>query len=174
MENTYTYTARSADDPEKVVTFTLYDHHLIVDVGAPIEHVERALQARQAEEEEEEDYQVQPWLKPVAVSAIERSTRPFNAADVYADTDNGKLSVTAWVRAGRLRLAPVVFNVENVDNLDAAEAFVDELEKRKTSIDRPSPFPGVLDYWASWFAGGFSIAAILAAWLHKKYREAQT
>jgi len=186
MENTYTYTARSADNPEKVVTFTFYDRHLMVDVGAPIEHVERALQVQQVEEADvdrasadidrvsAEEYHVQPWLKPMAISVIQRGTHPFNAADVYAGIDNGGLSVTAWVRAGGLRLAPVVFNVEHVDNPDAAEAFVEELERRKASVDRPGSFPGVLDYWVSWLIGGFSVAAVLAAWLLKKYREADT
>ena len=171
MENTYTYTARSADNPEQVVTFTFYDRNLLVDVGVPVEHVERALEARQAEGEAE--YHVQPWLKPMAISAIERGTHPFDVADVYAGTDNGGLAVTAWVRAGGLRLAPVVFSMEHIDNAAAAEAFVDELERRKASVDRPSRFPGLLDYWASWFVGGFSIAAVLASWLHKRYREAK-
>jgi hypothetical protein len=172
MENTYTYTARSADNPERVVTFTFFDRNLVVDVGALIEHVERALQAGQAEAEEE--YHVQTWVKPMAISAIERGTHPFDVADVYAGSDNGGLSVTAWVRAGGLRLAPVVFNMEHVDNPGAAEAFVEELEKRKASVDRPGRFPGVLDYWVSWFVGGFSVTAVLAAWLHRKYREAKT
>jgi hypothetical protein len=35
LENTYTYTARSADHPERVVTFTLYDHSMSVELGAP-------------------------------------------------------------------------------------------------------------------------------------------
>jgi hypothetical protein len=170
MENTYTYTARSADNPEKVVTFTCYDHSLVVDVGVPIEQIERALQARQAGEEE---YRAQPWLKPMAISAIERGTRPFNVADVYAGADDGGLSVTAWVRAGGLRLAPVIFNMETVDNPQAAEAFVEELEKRRASVDRPSRFPGVLDYWVSWFVSGFSVVAVLATWLYRRYREAK-
>jgi hypothetical protein len=168
MENTYTYTARSADDPKRVVTFTLYDHHLVVDVGVPIEHVERALQGRDAEEESE--HNAQPWLKPVAVSAIERGLHPFNVADVYANADGGGLSVAVWVRAGGLRLAPVVFTMEQVDNLDAAQAFVEELDRRKASAARLGWLPGILDYWASWFLGFFSLVAVLAVWLRRKYR----
>jgi hypothetical protein len=172
MEKTYTYTARSADNPEQVVTFTFYDHHLIVDVGAPIEHVERALRARQAEEDEQGEYHIQPWLKPMAISAIERSTHPFNVSDVYADVDEKQLSVTAWVRASGLRLAPVTFNMAHVDNPDAAEAFVKQLEVRKADDGGSGGLPGLLDYWATWFVGAFSTVALLGAWLRKRYKEA--
>ena len=40
MESTYTYTARNAEDIREVVTFTLYDHHMSVGLGAPIENIE--------------------------------------------------------------------------------------------------------------------------------------
>jgi hypothetical protein len=170
MESTYTYTARSAENPERVVTFTFYDHHMIVDVGAPIEHAERALQARQTEDEEE--YEVQPWLKPMAVSAIERSTSPFDVSDVYADVDEGHLGVTAWVRAGGLRLAPVTFDMARVDNVDAAQAFVRQLEERKSDGQGSERLPGLLDYWATWFVGAFSTVALLGAWLRRRYKEA--
>jgi len=40
MENTYTYTARSIEDPEQVVTFTLQDHRMSVGLGAPLEQIE--------------------------------------------------------------------------------------------------------------------------------------
>jgi hypothetical protein len=172
MEKTYTYTARSADNPEQVVTFTFYNHHLLVDVGVPIEHVERALQARQAREDEEVEYQIQPWLKPMAISAIERGTHPFNVSDVYADVDEERLSVTAWVRAGGLRLAPVTFNMSHVDNIDAAAAFVKQLEARKAGSGYPGRFPGLLDYWATWAVGVLSTVVLLGAWLRKRYKEA--
>jgi hypothetical protein len=172
MEKTYTYTARSADNPEQVVTFTFYNHHLLVDVGVLVEHVERALQARQAEEDEEVEYHIQPWLKPMAISAIERGTHPFNVADVYADVDEKRLLVTAWVRAGGLRLAPVTFNMAHVDNVDAAQAFVKQLEVRKADSGYPGRFPGLLDYWATWAVGAFSTVVLLGAWLRKRYKEA--
>jgi hypothetical protein len=171
MEKTYTYTARSADNPEQVVTFTFYNRHLLVDIGVPIEHVERALQARQGGDQEEK-YHIQPWLKPMAISAIERSTHPFNVSDVYADVDEGRLSLTAWVRAGGLRLAPVTFNMAHVDNADAAGAFVKQLEARKAEGHSPGRFPGLLDYWATWFVGALSTIVLLGAWLRKRYKEA--
>jgi hypothetical protein len=118
------------------------------------------------------EYRIQPWLKPLAVSAIERSTQPFSVKDVYADVDEQQLTVTAWVRAGGLRLAPVTFRMAHVDNPDAAQAFVRQLEVRKTGSRRPGRFPGLLDYWATWFVGAFSTVVLLSAWLRKRYREA--
>jgi hypothetical protein len=178
MASTYTYTARSADSPENVVTFTIADHSVMVDTGAPVEQVERTLEATQAKVEGR--HRAQPWLKPMTVSAIERLTHPFSLGDVYATTHDGGLAVKAWVRAGGLRLAPVVFDVEHVDNPVAAQAFVDELRQRKASMDRPGRFPGFLDYWATWFAAGFSAAVFLGVWVYRighyfrKSRVAQT
>ena len=169
MKNTYTYTARSARNPEQLVTFTLYDDSLMMDVGALMEHAERALEAQQVEGEK---YPVQPLLKPLAISVIERGMKPFSVADVYAHAENGGLLVTAWVRTSGLRLAPVIFTLRQVDNPDAAKAFVKELEKRKASVDRAGSLPGILDYWMTWFVGGFSVIGVLMAWLYKKYSEA--
>ena len=168
MQGTYTYTARSADIPEQVVTFTIADHTLMVDTGAPVEQMERTLQATQAEVEGR--HRVQPWLKPKTVSAIERITHPFSVGDVYARAVDGGLAVTAWMRAGGLRLAPVTFNLERVDNPIAAQAFVAELGQRKAGLGRPGRFPGPLDYWAGWLAAGLSVAAFLAACRYRRSR----
>jgi hypothetical protein len=171
MENTYTYTARSAENPERVVTFTLRDHSLYVDVGVPLEHAERALQARGAEDDAAAQH-VEPWLKPMAVSVMERGLRPFDVGDVYADANNGGLQVTAWVRAGGLRVAPVIFSMAQVDSPQAAQIFAEELEHRRTTVGRPRKLPGLLDYWGSWLVAGFSATVLLAAWLRKRYGEA--
>ena len=136
MEKTYTYTARSADNPEQVVTFTFQDEHLFVDVGAPIEQVARGLEAQQAEDENADvQAPIKPWLKPMAIAAVERSTHPFNVADVTADVDEERLLVMAWVRTAGLRLAPVIFKIPRVDNADAAQGFVKQLEARKAKGD---------------------------------------
>ncbi|HPL26802.1 MAG TPA: hypothetical protein PLG21_01965 [Anaerolineae bacterium] len=76
--NTYTYTARHADDPRVVVTFTLQGDSLLVDLGAPLEQIERTLQLREG------GARLQGWLKPVAVALLQRGTHPFSVADVYA------------------------------------------------------------------------------------------
>ena len=101
MENTFAYTARSSLEPERVVTFTLHDHHMSVQLGALMEHVERALrseetstdaesQEEQAELEAPEEprrHPVMAVVKPTAVSLLEMGTRPFHVRDVAADSD---------------------------------------------------------------------------------------
>jgi hypothetical protein len=135
LENTYTYTARSADHPERVVTFTLYDHGMSVEVGAPLEHIARALQPEtgeiKAEVEAEHEALSHAWLKPMAVSLRQQGTRPFNVADIDAKAEDEGLRVTAWVRTGGLRFAPITFFWERVDNPKGAGTFVEELRKRK-------------------------------------------
>ena len=93
-------------------------------------------------------------------------------SDIYADVDENRLAVTAWVRAGGLRLAPVTFNMAHVDNIDAAQAFVAQLEIRRANGKRSGRFPGLLDYWVTWLVGAFSTVALLGAWLRKRYKEA--
>jgi len=171
LENTYTYTARSADNPEQIVTLTLHNHSLSVGVGAPLEHIERALQAESAENEEEPTYHIQPWLKPMAISLVERGMRPFSVDDVGADVERDWLRVRAWFRVGGLRLAPVTLVAGRVDNPDAAQAFVKELNTRKAATGLPG-FLGLLDYWAAWFVAGFVMMVILERWRRKRGSEA--
>jgi hypothetical protein len=170
LENTYTYTARSADHPEQVVTFTLHNHSLSVGVGAPLEHVERALQARggetgaEAETETGSEYRIQPWLKPMAISLIERSTGPFDVGDVNASAEDDWLWVRTWLRAGGLRLAPITLIKGRVDNPHAAHAFVQELHERKAPAAGLARFPGLLDYWATWILAGFLMVILFENW----------
>jgi len=171
MKKTYTYTARNADEPAQVVTFTLYDHSMSVELGAPLEHIERALQSVSEEIEEEKEARVYAWLKPVVVSLLERGTRPFDIVDVDASVKDGGLRITAWGRSGGLRVAPVTFAMERVDNPAAAQAFVEELNRRKASAARPGKFSGPLDYWVTWFLTGFLAAALLVGWLRKRDKE---
>lgn len=172
LENTYTYTARSADNPEQVVTFTLHDHSLSVGVGVPLEHVERALGPEEGEGEAEAEHHIQPWLKPMAVSLIERGTRPFNVADVNARAEDEWLHVRAWFRAGGLRLAPITLIAGRVDNPEAARAFVQELNERKAPAAGLARVLGILDYWATWFLAGFLLVFLLESWRRRKDGEA--
>jgi hypothetical protein len=85
MENTYTYIARSVENPEQVVTFTLQDHHMSVGLGTPLEKIETIVQETDAGEEATEEANQEAgqgasaklWLKPLAVSLLERSVGPF-------------------------------------------------------------------------------------------------
>jgi hypothetical protein len=164
MENTYTYTARSAKNPARLVTFTLHDHRMSVGVGAPLEQVERLLGREPADEEATGDDHLNLWLKPLAVSLVERGTGPFRLSDVDADTDEDKLRVKAWFRSGGLGVLPLTLINGRVDNPDAAHAFVEELNRRKASVWSPFRFWGVLDYWISWIGAAAAFVGFFAAW----------
>ena len=68
MPQTYTYTARNALDPEKVVTFTLYHDSLSVSPGASLEQIEAAVSTLTEGEAEVSDADL--WLKPLAISLV--------------------------------------------------------------------------------------------------------
>jgi uncharacterized protein (DUF58 family) len=164
MEETYTYTARNALDPSEVVTFTLHDHRLSVDPGVALEHVEQALETLGDEEEadREEGGGYQPtWIKPTAVSLLEKRLSPFHVGDLDASLKDETLRVIAWMRSGGLLLAPVIFAVEQVDNPDAAEAFVKELKHRKQAVEQSGRLPGLMDYWAGWMLVGLFVMALM-------------
>ena len=171
MKNTYTYTARNTENPEQVLILTLQDHYMSVDVGATMEQLEAALQGTEAGTESEEeanqgDLQA-PWLKPMALSLLERGVGPFRVADVKASTDDGWLRITAWYRAGGLALVPVTLIDGTVDNPQAAEAFVEELERRKSEVTGPFTALNLLDYWFTWILVIASIFGLLQAWRGK-------
>jgi hypothetical protein len=169
-EDTYTYTARSVEDPAQVVTFTLHDHSMSVDLGTALEYVERALQPEQADNGA--TAAIEPLAKPMALSVWERVTRPFSVADVDASVVDNWLRVTSWVRALGLRLAPIPFVMEQVDNPDAAHAFVDELNERKQTARRPGTFRGPLDYWITWLLGSLLITLLVWVGLRRGENEA--
>lgn len=171
MKNTYTYTARSANNPEDVVLFTLSDHSLYVGVAAPLELAEQAVEG--AEGEEGLGEQIPDVAKPAAVSTWQRITHPFHIGDVEARSTRGGLQVRCWTRTAGLRLAPVIFAFRKVDNPVAAEAFVDEIDRRKEAAVGPRRLPGLLDYWAGWLAGAFALFTGAAIWLLKRAREVE-
>jgi hypothetical protein len=176
MENTYTYTARSALAPEKVVTFTLYDHRVSVDLAAPLEQIEEALAGEEPEQEPDSEAQQETQsyyaLKPTVVSLLERGTRPFDIADVRAQAENGGLAVTAWVRAKGLRLVPVRFAWEQVDNPEGARAFAKEVRARRRGAAHPGSFAGLMDYWVSWLL--FGMLVLFLFWPQRQREDEET
>jgi hypothetical protein len=172
MENTYTYTARSIDHPERVVTFTLQDHHLSVGVGAPLEQIETLLQqadagGEEAGQEAGEGALAKPWLRPLAVSLLERGVGPFRVTDVSAAAEDDWLRVSAWYRAGGLALAPINLVNGRVDNPRAAQAFVEELEERKSEVTGAFGLLNVLDYWFTWILGAALMFGLFQVWRRK-------
>jgi hypothetical protein len=173
MKNTYTYTARSAENPEHVVTFTLIGNRMSVGVGAPLEKIEQTIEIVSGEEEEAqgEGADLKLWIKPMAVSLVERGTEPFRIADVDADVYEDRLSVRGWVRTGGLRLAPITITEGRVDNPDAARAFADEVAERKAEAGGPlMPF-ALFDYWATWFATGIFLLGLFKFWRQRVENE---
>lgn len=170
MRDTYTFTARSAENPEEMATLTLHDHQMSVELGgALLEQVEKVFQGGDAEAEgqplERAPERLPPWFKPALAWGIQQALRPFSVADVSAKATGGGLWVTAWLRVAGLRLAPMTVGWKRVDNPDAARAFVKELKKRKVSATDPGRFPGPFDYWASWVLGGFLLLILPLRWM---------
>jgi len=173
MAKTYTYTARSADNPERVVTFTLRDSRMSVGVGAPMEQVEAAIELGRGTEVPEEEgaeegaaaveeaqaERPKLWLRPVAVSLVERGTQPVHVDDVVAKVHDDWLTVKAWVRAGGLRVVPITLIDGRVDNPVAAGDFVEEVQERKTVTG--FNLLGLLDYWATWVGVGLAALILL-------------
>jgi hypothetical protein len=167
MENTYTYTARNIENPEQVVTFTLQDHHLSVGLGVPLEQIETVLQTTDDGEETGEEAQPKLWLRPLAVSLLERSVGPFRVADVNAAAEEDWLRVSAWYRAGGLAVAPVTLVNGRVDNPQAAQAFVEELEERKSEVTGAFGLVNVLDYWFTWILSAALMFGLFQVWRRK-------
>jgi hypothetical protein len=172
MQNTYTYTARSVENSEQVITFTLQNQHMSVGLGAPMEQIEAVLDRIDGDEESAEgeagqETRAKLWLKPVAISLMERGIGPFRIADVRASVRDDWLHVSAWYRAGGLALAPVTLMSGRVDNPQAAHAFAEELDRRKSEEGKGFPLLNVLDYWLSWVVAGALMFVLFQSWRRK-------
>jgi len=147
--NTYTYTARNINNPDKVVTFTLYDGHMRVNLTGLLDQANTV--ASSEEKSGELKNQVSLQAKPALLKLKEGVSGPIHVSDIKAKMEDDKLQVTLWQRMGGLRLAPVQFDMGRVDNEEAAEAFLDELEQRKDTTESDARrFFGPLDYWIGW------------------------
>lgn len=146
---TYTYTARNINNPDKVVTFTLYDGHMRVNLTGLLDQANTV--ASSEEKSGELKQQVSLQAKPALLKLREGISGPIHISDVNAEMDDDQFQVTLWPRVAGLRLAPVKFDMGQVDNEDAAEAFVDEVEQRKEKTKSDARrFFGPLDYWIGW------------------------
>lgn len=150
MQDTYTYTARSAEDPDRVVTFTLANGHMMLNLTGVEDRLSDLATAEEKVATVKE--QMKKQATPSLMKGLEQLSGPVHVRDVAADLDEEKLTVRAWQRAGGLRLAPMVIGVDRVDNVEAAEAFVDELDARQQSAQSAGKFAGPLDYWFGWVA----------------------
>ena len=163
MKNTYTFTARSAENPAHVATFTLHDDHMAVDIGTSLATAEKLLRNGDGDDGEGIDLkEAGTMLKPATAWLVQRALRPMSVADVTAEAADESLRVRAWIRARRRRLFPITLDWDHVDNPEASQAFAEEVHDRQASTDRPGRYPGPLDYWATWLAGA-AVVGLMAA-----------
>jgi hypothetical protein len=170
MPKTYTYTARSVDDPARAVTFTLHDHHLTAEFALPSEEIEQRLKvaARREEAASKQQAETDQWLAAVAEPLRERGNEPFVLDDVDASMAGEDLRVTAWSRTEDRRLQPIVIALEHVDNPQAAAAFANEVNRRKLASARRVRLTQAVGRRAIWYVMGFISAVALIVWLQKK------
>jgi len=145
---TYTYTARNVDNPDKVVTFTLDDERMRVNLTDLLDQAETVSSSES--KPKQLIHQIKSKAKPVFLKVREKISGPVHISDVNAMLKDDKFLVRIWPRVAGLRLAPVGINLGQVDNGDAAEAFVNELKTRKETEPAVKRFVGPLDYWIGW------------------------
>lgn len=165
MADTYTFTARSAENPDKVITFTLYGEYLRINLTDVVDRLGRIATAEERGAEIRE--QIKSHAQPTTAKFIENVTGPVHLRDVNARFDGERFSLSAWKRALGLRLAPIYFSMGTIDNPDAAQSFVNELERRKESSEHIGKFFGPLDYWMGW-AGVVLGITLLLNWPESK------
>ncbi len=147
MENTLTYTARGADDPDNMATFTLHNGSISIQLGnALLEQVEEVYETFRVGD----DRTLSTWIKPLATGSLQQLLEPIPLEDFDAEFKDDTLQTTAWLRAGGLRLAPVMMKWEQVDNPAGAAAFLEALDDRKSGLDDSHRLPNPFDYWAGW------------------------
>lgn len=157
-ENTFTFTARSGSNPDKSATFTLNNGSVSVELGNVL--VEQISKAYDSFSDEEAVQRVGSWFKPAATGTLQKMIEPISLADFDAEMSGDALQTTAWIRAGGLRLAPVMMTWQDVDNPQGAQAFVDELQDRKEVMENVETIPDPFDYWISWFVLGLAAFAL--------------
>ncbi len=149
MSKTYTYTARSADDPAQVATFTFYDQNLSIELSTPI------TQAKSKAKD-----QSIAWRE--AASILKGLDKPrLDVADVDAGVEKDCLRLMAWACARDRRWLPITIVIEHVDNAEAARAFVKELNRRKMAAARRARMRTWLGARPYWFLAG-SLTALVA------------
>ncbi|HHX45164.1 MAG TPA: hypothetical protein GX714_14430 [Chloroflexi bacterium] len=172
MASTYTYIARSADDPRRAAILTLHGHRVSIEPAAAPGYYLMAERMGGRQGTFGRFRRMMPWMMPAGISAMERLLhQDFRVSDLMVRTKDEGLSVSAWVRLGGLRLLPVTMTWNRVDNPDAAQAFVQEVDRRRRQAGAHRGLPGPLDYWASWLAGGMATVST-AAWMVVRAREA--
>lgn len=148
MPFTYTYTARNKNNPDRVLTFTIFEDYLKVNLTGLVDQVADVA----GDEEKKTEFKdlLSTQTGSAIYKAVERISGPIHVNDVSPALEEGQFKLTFWKRIGGLRFAPIVLSMGDVDNPQAAAEFIDTLLDRKNQADSPSPFAGPLDYWVTW------------------------
>ena len=162
-DSTFTFTARSVQNPHKLATFTIQDDEVAVQLGeALLEQIEGLFDAFRGDGDQSNRFSA--WLEPAATGALQRVLKPIPLTDFEVDQQNGSLQITAWLRAGGLRLAPILASWKEVDNPAAAQAFAEEVRRRKEALNEDRLLPDPFDYWASWIFLGMLTVGLPFLW----------
>lgn len=151
MIDTYTYTARHVEDPEKVITFTIKGEYLEINVTGVLENIGKVISDDESKEALKE--QIKTQATPTALIVMEEISGPIHLSDVegkVAGENGDRLELKVWKRVGGLRAAPLRLSFGEVDNPQAAQAFIEELNDRREKIEHRGKFFGPLDYWLGW------------------------
>jgi len=148
MSFTYTYTARDQENPDSVVTFTIFEKYLKVNLTGLLDRVSKM------GEKEDREKAIKSLLSTQSSSAIykalERLSGPVHIKDVSPYFEEGQFKLTFWKRLAGLRVAPITISIGNVDNPEAAGQFIETLIERQNQTESPGVFSGPLDYWVTW------------------------
>ena len=106
---TYTYTARSINDPENIITFTLDDGHLRVSLAGLFDQAGVITQSDSPSDQLKQ--QIKTQAKPMALKVTEQLSGPVHVNDVQASLNDEELRITLWQRLAGLRLAPIMIHM---------------------------------------------------------------
>lgn len=165
MPFTYTYTARNKDNPDRVLTFTIVDDYIEVNLTGVVNQVSDLI------EEEGQKASIKKFLTEQSGIAlykvVERLSGPVHVNDVRSVFEDGHFKLTFWKRVAGLRFAPLTLSMGNIDNPDTAAQFIETLMGQQGKADEPGFFSGPLDYWATWVGLIIGLIALIR-WPRKK------
>lgn len=171
MPFTYTYTARSKENPDRVMTFTIFEDYLKVNLTGLVDQISEVIEDEERKHAAKEFFTTQSGTALYKV--MERISGPVHINDVSPSFDDGAFRLTFWRRIAGLRFAPIVLIMGDVDNPEAAAKFIETLQERKNQAESPGRFSGPLDYWATWIAMVIGIF-VLIKWPRKKKEKSKS
>jgi hypothetical protein len=148
MPFTYTYTARNKQKPDKVVTFTIFENYLKVNLTGLIDQISGIAEIEDREKAVKSFISTQSGT--AIYKAVERLSGPVHINDVSPHLEDGTFKLTFWKRIAGLRIAPISISIGSVDNPEAAAQFIETLLDRQDQAEDPGVFAGPLDYWVTW------------------------